>query len=87
MLVEEGFYWLTDVEETTEMYLTPNHNLKMSLDAELFDESLSFSGSLANENNYKAKKALWLESYRKYAIYSVCAVNDEAYFLHYSDSM
>ena len=35
----------------------------------------------------KAKKALWLESYRKYAIYSVCAVNDEAYFLHYSDSM
>lgn len=85
--VEEGFYWLSDGEETTEIYLTPNHNLSVFIDAEEFDETLRFTGSLSNENNYKANKALWLESFGSRANYSAYARQGEKYFIQLTDSI
>ena len=85
--VEEGFYWLNDGEETTEIYLAPNNDLSVFIDAKKFDETLQFTGSLSNENNYLARKALWLESVGKYAIYSAYAAHKELDFLFYTDSL
>jgi thiol-disulfide isomerase/thioredoxin len=85
--VEEGFYWLNDGEETTEIYLAPNNDLSVFIDAKEFDETLQFTGSLSNENNYLARKALWLESFGSFSVYSVYTVKSEQDFLYYADSL
>ncbi|MCC3157849.1 TlpA family protein disulfide reductase [Hymenobacter sp. 15J16-1T3B] len=44
--------------ETAELYLTPGDELHLALDAEQFDETLTYTGRGANANNYLAQRFL-----------------------------
>lgn len=56
--IEEGIYQLQIGEEYTELYLKNGLDLKLSLDATKFDESIKYEGSGSVENNFLAKEAL-----------------------------
>ncbi|WP_051269830.1 TlpA family protein disulfide reductase [Flavobacterium suncheonense] len=56
--IEEGIYQLQIGEEYTELYLKNGLDLKLSLDANKFDESIKYEGSGSVENNFLAKEAL-----------------------------
>ncbi len=62
-LKNDGFYQLYVGRERTEIYLEKGKNLTVDIDAREFDESLKFSGDLANVNNYLAQKYLWNEKH------------------------
>jgi hypothetical protein len=49
-------------EEITYLYLRPNDKLSLSLDPQSFDESLTYSGTSANINNYLAAIVLMEDS-------------------------
>ena len=60
-LKNDGFYQLYVGRERTEIYLEKGQNLTVNLNTEEFDESLTYSGDLANPNNFLAQKYLWNE--------------------------
>ncbi|MCB0466398.1 MAG: TlpA family protein disulfide reductase, partial [Aequorivita sp.] len=57
----DGFYDLYVGRERTGIYLEKGKNLSVNLNADEFDESLKYSGDLANINNFLASKYLWNE--------------------------
>lgn len=65
-LKNNGFYQLFIGPERTSIYLEKGHNLEVNLDAEEFDETLKYSGSLASINNFLAAKYLWNEKNLSY---------------------
>ena len=60
-LKKNGFYELYVGRERTEIYLEKGKSLSVNLNADEFDESLKYSGDLANVNNFLAAKYLWNE--------------------------
>src|SRR5690606_14928552 len=60
-IAEDGFYELYVGRERTGIYLEKGKNLSVTLNAEEFDETLKYSGDLANANNFLAAKYLWNE--------------------------
>lgn len=60
-LQNDGFYQLYVGRERAEIYLEKGQNLTVNLNTEEFDESLKYSGDLANPNNFLAQKYLWNE--------------------------
>lgn len=58
---KDGFYELYVGRERTEIYLEKGKNLSVTLNAEEFDESLKYTGDLADINNFLAAKYLWNE--------------------------
>lgn len=56
--IKEGMYQLFDGTEYASLYLKNGYDLKMTMDASKFDESIAFSGKGSNENNYLAKSTL-----------------------------
>lgn len=54
----EGMYELFDGAEYSEVYLKNGFDLTMSLDTAQFDESISYKGKGANENNILAQNTL-----------------------------
>lgn len=60
-LKNNGFYQLYVGRERTEIYLEKGQDLTVNLNTEEFDESLKYSGNLANPNNYLVQKYLWNE--------------------------
>ena len=56
--IKEGLYQLFDGAEYANLYLKNGYNLKMTMDATKFDETISFSGSGAEENNFLAQRTL-----------------------------
>jgi thiol-disulfide isomerase/thioredoxin len=56
---EHGFYTMTISKEYTPIYLTFNDNLTVSVDAKQIDQTISYSGKGAIENNYLASKTLY----------------------------
>ena len=60
-LKNNGFYQLFIGREQTGIYLEKGHDLNVAVDMEQFDESLDYTGSLANPNNFLAKKYLYNE--------------------------
>lgn len=60
-LKRDGFYELYVGRERTEIYLEKGKSLSVNLNADEFDESLKYSGDLANVNNFLAAKYLWNE--------------------------
>ena len=54
----EGMYEFFDGAEYSEMYLKPGFDLAISLDAAQFDETMTYSGKGANENNVLAQNVL-----------------------------
>lgn len=56
--IKEGLYRLFDGTEYASLYLKNGYNLKMTMDASKFDESIAFSGKGSVENNYLAKSTV-----------------------------
>ncbi len=56
--VTEGFYILSDGTEYAQIYLKPGYDLKLKMNAKEFDESISYTGTGAGENNFIAKKSI-----------------------------
>lgn len=72
-------------EESTELFLIPTDSFKITLDAERFDSSITYSGRGAIVNNYFAKKTLThVNSGRKITMASKSL--DEKRFTLYIDS-
>ena len=59
--VATGRYVFSDGNEFTIVYLKNGFDLKMKMDAKMFDESIVYTGKGANENNYLAKNSLFEE--------------------------
>ena len=57
----DGFYDLYVGRERTGIYLENGKNLSVNLNADEFDETLKYSGDLADVNNFLAAKYLWNE--------------------------
>lgn len=57
-----GRYSFFDGKEQTSLYLENGYNLKITLNSDEFDETVTFKGIGAVANNYLAKKALLQES-------------------------
>jgi len=61
LMVEKGQYSISDGGEYARLFLYPNSDLVMNLDAEKFDETITFSGFGSAENNYTINKLLLQE--------------------------
>ena len=61
-ILEAGFYSFKHGNEHATIYLKPNDQLQLSMNAEQFDETMKFSGTGALENNYLISKLLLQES-------------------------
>ena len=55
-LPKNGYYQLFVGRERATVYLEQGKDMGVSLDAKLFDESISYTGAVAEENNYLAAK-------------------------------
>lgn len=55
---KNGMYSLYDGAEYADLYLKSGYDLYMKMDASKFDETITFSGVGADENNFLAKKTL-----------------------------
>lgn len=55
--IEEGYYLLSYGRNTSYLYLHPNDHLKLTFDANHFENTLMFIGRGAERNNYLAKKS------------------------------
>ncbi len=62
LTVDPGYYTFKHNNEHSSFYLKPGDDLKLSLDTEEFDESISYSGTGANENNFIAAKYMFGET-------------------------
>ncbi len=60
---EAGIYQLYDGSEFTSIYLKNGYDLKLTMDAKQFDESIVYTGKGAAENNHLAQNALYEEKY------------------------
>lgn len=63
--VATGLYQFFDGSESTTLFLKNGYNLKLTMDAKEFDESIVYSGKGAKENNFLAQKALSDENFEK----------------------
>jgi thiol-disulfide isomerase/thioredoxin len=54
----QGFYQLGDGVETTQLYLTPGSDIKLKMDAKMFDETIKYSGKGSAESNVLAYLAI-----------------------------
>lgn len=61
--VAEGMYMMFDGKEYAQLFLKNGYDLKLTMDAQQFDESLVYTGIGAAENNYLAQSALVEEQY------------------------
>jgi thiol-disulfide isomerase/thioredoxin len=61
MNVETGRYVFSDGNEFTIVYLKNGFDLKLKMDAKMFDESIVYTGKGANENNFLAQNSLFEE--------------------------
>lgn len=61
--IKEGMYQLFDGAEYAQLYLKNGYDLKMTMDASKFDESIKFEGKGSKENNFLAKETLDEEAF------------------------
>lgn len=62
--INPGLYQLYDGKEYAMLFIDAGYDLSMKLDAQRFDESITFTGKGAAENNWLAKKMLADETFR-----------------------
>lgn len=87
LILAEGFYRINDGKESTQIYLKPSFDLRITLNTDEFDETIKYEGKGANENNYLAEKALLEESFGQlnyYGYYAKLPVNE---FMALTDSL
>lgn len=54
----KGFYVFSDGTESSRMYLKPNSDITLTMDAKEFDETIVYKGKGVNESNFLAQQAL-----------------------------
>ena len=59
--VEKGKYIFYDGTEATGLFLENGYEINMTLDAEMFDETIVYTGTGAENNNFIAKENLFIE--------------------------
>jgi len=59
--ISKGKFAMSDGNEYVMLFLRPGDEIDMTLDANEFDETLKFSGTGSNENNYMVNKLLMQE--------------------------
>jgi len=57
-LDQKGYFYFSDGREQAELFLFPGDSLHIALDTKKFDESIVYSGSGAEKNNYLVQKFL-----------------------------
>jgi thiol-disulfide isomerase/thioredoxin len=57
-VTKAGMYQMFDGVEYADLYLKPGYDLDLKMDAAQFDESITFSGNGAKENNFLAQSTL-----------------------------
>ncbi|WP_271405820.1 TlpA family protein disulfide reductase [Tenacibaculum soleae] len=61
MNIKDGFYRVFDGKETTSLYLKNGATINMTLDANEFDETVTFTGEGSDESTFLAKTSLLQE--------------------------
>ncbi len=61
--VEDNFYLMFDGVEYAQLFLKNGFDLKLTMDAKNFDESIKFTGKGAGENNYLAEATILDQKY------------------------
>lgn len=61
-IAESGSFYVYDGKESTSLYLKNGYDVKMTLNTEQFDETVTYTGNGADTNNYLAQKALSQEA-------------------------
>lgn len=61
---KDGFYMMFDGVEYAQLYLKAGYDLKLKMDAKLFDESIVFTGKGEAENNLLATNTIELENFQ-----------------------
>lgn len=61
---KDGFYILFDGVEYAQLYLKSGFDLKLTMDAKMFDESIVFSGKGEAENNLLAQNTIGIETFQ-----------------------
>ncbi|MGV9004145.1 TlpA family protein disulfide reductase [Flavobacterium sp.] len=72
--VTEGMYQLFDGKEYAQLFLKNGYNLKMTMDASKFDETIKFSGKGSKENNFLAQQTV---DESKYPYDEILALDDD----------
>lgn len=60
----KGFYMFTDGKESSNLYLKPNSEINLTMDAKEFDETIVYKGKGINESNFLAQQALKDETFQ-----------------------
>jgi thiol-disulfide isomerase/thioredoxin len=61
--VKDGMYQMFDGVEYAQLYLKNGYDLKMTMDASQFDESIKFEGKGSKENNFLAQQTMADETF------------------------
>ncbi|URM38058.1 TlpA family protein disulfide reductase [Flavobacterium anhuiense] len=61
----QGFYVFSDGTESSNLYLKPNSELNLTMNAKEFDETIVYKGKGVDESNFLAQQALKDESFQK----------------------
>jgi thiol-disulfide isomerase/thioredoxin len=62
-VVTDGFYLMFDGVEYAQLFLKNGFDLKLTMDAKQFDESIKFTGKGSGENNYLAEATILDQKY------------------------
>ncbi|MBS7254988.1 TlpA family protein disulfide reductase [Flavobacterium branchiicola] len=63
----KGFYVFSDGTESSNLYLKPNSEINLTMDAKEFDETIVYKGKGVNESNFMAQQALKDEKFQNEA--------------------
>ncbi|WP_432222719.1 TlpA family protein disulfide reductase [Flavobacterium sp. TMP13] len=63
----KGFYQFSDKQEVSNLFLKPGDDIKLTMDAAQFDETIVYTGKGADENNFLAQSALRDETFQNEA--------------------
>lgn len=80
--IEKGYYSFSDGKESSGLYLENGFDIHLSLDTKEFDETISYTGTGSEANNYLAAKYLLKEKNPPTKLY----VLEEAAFLSATDT-
>ncbi|MDH3322141.1 MAG: TlpA family protein disulfide reductase [Flavobacteriaceae bacterium] len=85
--VESGYYTFKYANESSSFYLKPGYHLNLELNSKEFDESIKYTGTGSNENNYLAQKYLNEEALGDLSKYQYLGTLDEADYTSKMDSI
>ncbi|MFH7003527.1 TlpA family protein disulfide reductase [Flavobacterium bizetiae] len=63
----KGFYMFSDGTESSNLYLKPNSDINLTMNAKEFDETIVYKGKGVDESNFMAQQALKDEQFQKEA--------------------